>query len=395
MYGIKAFTGDPNVNALEASFKPEISWASVQRTYLRCGLAPLVVIGPSSGKLAKYEFTLPENSVVTSVAWSPDGRYIAETGSETDEIHVWDAKRRAIVKVVTHQFPTDGPQGLSWSVDGRYLADCNLRHVRLYAANTWRLVHTFPDLGCYRAVFSSDGRQIAVVADAVLPAKLSVYAMGTWKLIKSVDLRDGWARSLVLKAIAYVPGTHTLLLGGYDFEGVAGKYKTETGRLWVLPETDLTPNRSIHAYFPDSVGRLCGDVLSLAVSPDGRRVATGTETGNGSAANMITQSVHVFDLNSGALIGAMPAGVFQGKQSAMAFTHDGRYLISLNVTRDGSHAVYLIDAKTLQLVDTFDTGNIVYDLTVRQDGKAFAVGSGNSIIVWSFHRKGLGPPPMR
>ena len=124
-------------------------------------------------------------------------------------------------------------------------------------------------------------------------------------------------------------------------------------------------------------------MISLALSPNGRRIATGTLTGNGSGTDIITQSVHVFDLNSGALIGAITAGDFQGHQNVMAYTPDGRYFISLNVSRDGSHAVYLIDAKTLQVVDTVDTDNIVYDLTVRQDGKAFAVGSGTSIVVWS------------
>jgi len=212
---------------------------------------------------------------------------------------------------------------------------------------------------------------------------LSIYAMGTWKLLKTVDLWHGWARTANFVAIAYVPGTHTLVLGGYDFEGVGNS--RAIGRVWVLPDADVAPSRSIRAYSRDAMGRPGVDVRSLAVTPDGRRVATGTDSSVSGASNksIISVGVRLFGLTTGNLVGSTPTGAFHGNQSAMAFTHDGRYLISLNITRDGSRAVYLIDANTLQVVDALDTGNIVYDLTIRQDGKDFAVGSGNSIIVWS------------
>ena len=176
----------------------------------------------SSGKLAKYEFTLPEKSFVTSLAWSPNGRYIAETGTETSAIHIWDVNRRVVARRIAP--PVAGPDPyvhvLSWSVDGRYLAGCD-RWVVIYASNTWKPVHTFQTNpgGCQTAVFSSDNQQIAVLSNSVL----TTYAMGTWKPLKSVDLWHGWARGHVFMAIAYVPGTHTLALGGYDFEGVTGK----------------------------------------------------------------------------------------------------------------------------------------------------------------------------
>jgi hypothetical protein len=184
--------------------------------------------------------------------------------------------------------------------------------------------------------------------------------------------------------MAYVPGTHTLILGGYDFEGTLGVNQTTVARLWVMKDLSSVPGQSIEAYLERVDGHFRGDVQSLALTPDGARVATGTSTGNGGPpSRAIIDSVHAFDLRSGALVAAVPDGVISGVQRAMSYTPDGRYLI---VLQDGEKkGIVILDATTLRVADAFDLDPDTrpYDLSIRGDGREFALGLGDEIAVWS------------
>lgn len=50
--------------------------------------------GGTSGQFAKLEFRLRESFHPTSIAWSPDGRYIATGSTDSREIHIWEVSRR-------------------------------------------------------------------------------------------------------------------------------------------------------------------------------------------------------------------------------------------------------------------------------------------------------------
>ena len=56
----------------------------------------------------------------SAVAWSPDGRLVAEAASAGGTIGIWDAARATVVHTIA---PPAGPiTALAWSADGRYLA---------------------------------------------------------------------------------------------------------------------------------------------------------------------------------------------------------------------------------------------------------------------------------
>lgn len=379
LHGIQALMGGPPDNGLESSFDAHSAWAKIQRIYLRCGMPP-VITGVPEGKLAKREFTLHDDFYITSVAWSPDGRYIAADSPGAAAIHVWDVLRRQKVAIIATKFgaPILYPS-LSWSPDGRYLVRCD-RWLKAYATENWQLAHIFATNSgaCEYATFSSDGKRLAVLGGGVL----SVYAVGTWRLLNAMGLGTGWARGHRFQAISYVPGTHTLILGGYDFEGTLGVDQTTVGRVWVLRDLSSDPAQSIEAYLERPDGHFRGDVRSLAVTPDGALVATGTSTGNGGPpSSAVIDSVHVFDLRRGVLVGAVPDGVITGVQRAMSYTPDGRYLV---VLQDGvKKAIVILDARTLRVADTLDLDNMPYDLSIRGDGRAFAAGLGDEVVAWS------------
>src|SRR5438128_1660155 len=50
-----------------------------------------------TGKIAKLAFTLKEDFVPTSIVWSPDGRFIASSGTHTRSIHIWDVSQEKLV----------------------------------------------------------------------------------------------------------------------------------------------------------------------------------------------------------------------------------------------------------------------------------------------------------
>jgi WD40 repeat protein len=122
--------------------------------------------GAGDGKIAKYHYSLHDDMFVTSVAWSPDGKYIAATSSQTGAIHLWDVAKRKLVANIRRD--TLGAFGeLTWSPDGRFLPVCGaFGRLRIYSAPTLSEVHTIlqPNkLSCEKTAFSSDGSRLAAL----------------------------------------------------------------------------------------------------------------------------------------------------------------------------------------------------------------------------------------
>ncbi|MDB6107028.1 MAG: aladin [Gammaproteobacteria bacterium] len=350
----------------------------------------LGVLGFHSGKLAKYEFTLNDSFPVTSVAWSPDGRYIASSSSQDNRIHIWDVQRRTIAKELRLRTAASEFHDLDWSPDGGYFAACDgsdgILHV--YDTHTWVIARDLrpENTGCLRAVFSGDSNQIAI-----LGARLAVFSTSDWRLLKTLDLRDGWALANPIHMIAYLPGTYTLLIGGADLRGhhkhIPGQAREMTGVVWILGQDETVPGQHIASYHisgNDGPGQSggAGEVTTLAVSPDGQYVATGAHTGGGIPGAEITESVHILRISDGALLAAPLDGMKFGPQAGLAYSSGGRYLIVGHSDED-TKAVHVIDTQTLQVVDLVRGSTYIYDVTANPVKPQFAAGTGIHIMVWS------------
>jgi WD40 repeat protein len=346
-------------------------------------LGALFGAGPDSGRLAKLLFELRDDMPVTSIAWSPNGKYIAVSSSQDNRIHVWDVQQRGLRAKLQRETATAEFHSLAWSPDARYLASCDHDSLRLYNAVTWvseKVVPSEPTTGCMQPAFSDDGKQVAVLAKAYL---VTIYSTDDWRLLKRIDLRDGWARGRLYNAIQYLPHGHTLVLGGSRPVGV-DRSGIAPSDLWMFKEPDSFPTSLFQAY-PYHPPDLPGMVNCLAVSPDGRMIATGTLSGNGSPTlGYVTDSVHILSTIDGSLVGApLDRQGDAGGQQGLEFTADGRYLIVGRGGDRNDHAVRVIDAHTLKIVDTVHAGESVYDLAVNPVQSEFAVAAGNRIVVWS------------
>lgn len=352
-------------------------------------IAGIFGFGVTSGRIAKLQFELKERFTPTSVVWSPDGRYIA-TGSTMDRrIDIWDVSQRKIVKVLLQKFPAAFFHEMTWSPNGQYLAFCDAPGVlRLYSTSDWTEAHVSRGppggTGCTQSAFSSDSSQVALLGTHFL----GVYSVEEWHTLKSLNLNLGWGRGDLFHDVAYLPQSHAVLVAG-------GQYVTLTrfghkegsweGRVWVFRPEDEVPGQSIHAYRAGDDRGGGADVRSLSVSPDGAFIATGAKTGAGIPPDRIaTESIHILRVSDGRLVGAPLDGVqpmrFAGVP-AIAYTHDGRYIIVPHEVQDGW--IHVIDGRTLKVIDLLKAHGYAFDVAVNQVNDEFAVGTGNRVIVWS------------
>lgn len=341
-------------------------------------VSALIGFGGSSGQIANLQFRLQDQFPVTSVAWSSDGRYIA-TGSTMDRrIDIWDMSSRKIVKVLLRKFPPASFHEISWSPSGQYLAFCDAPGVlRLYRTGDWTEAHVFSgppgDAGCTQSSFSSDSGQVALLAAHFL----GVYSVPDWQTLMALNLNVGWSRGDFFNAVVYLPNTHTVLVGGGQYE----KQGNWDGRVWFFASGDPAPGRSIGVYRADRGG----PVLSLAVDPDSLFIATGAKTGAGNQyIGFTTESVHILNALNGSLAAApldnLPPLKF-GSDEGLAYTHDGRYIIVAHGGEEGW--IHVLDGRKFGVIDLVHSDEFSYDVAVNQVNDDFAVGANNQVIVWS------------
>jgi WD40 repeat protein len=344
-------------------------------------LGGLLGSGPDSGKLAKLQYELHDDMPVTSIVWSPDGNFIAASSAEGNKIHIWDLALRQRIHELERSSGGEFNE-LSWSPDGRYLSVCDgfRSRLRIYDSRIWTQVHLIVsdhDTNCKTSTFSSDGSELAVLGNS-----LSVYATDDWRLLKFVDLQKSWALGMQFRAIAFVPTSRTILIGG-DGRGGRDRHIDHLGQVLILDSEDSIPSRMLPAYLEDPPAAI-GGVICFAISPDGQSVATGTQTGAGNPPiELVRASVHVLKIADGSLQGAPLDRQPFGEEIGVEYTPDGRYLIVAHGGTYTAHAIHLIDAKTLQVLDVVHAGNSVYGLAVHPQSTQFAIAAGDRIAVWS------------
>ncbi len=338
--------------------------------------------GGDDGALAKFDFRLRDDFYVTSVAWSPNGQFIATASTQSRLLHVWDVRKRSVVKEFMHGAINPYTHVLAWSPDGRYLAACSGAMLQVYRVNDWSGAHRFAgseSSGCITAVFSSDGGELAI-----LGSQLRVFSTVDWHLLKESDLRNGWGRGHLTNAIRYVPRTHDILIGGGQFQKVnyAGRVQDSiAGYVWILRADETVPSRRFAVYPTSTEGGT--NVISIDVSPDGRTVATGTATGRGDlSTGVVTMSVHIVSLEDGLLLGAPLDGMSFGAQRGLVYTPDGRYVIAGHAESQ-TRAIHLIDAQSERIVDVVHAGDAVMDIAAGPHGTRFAAAAGRQVLVWA------------
>jgi eukaryotic-like serine/threonine-protein kinase len=299
-----------------------------------------------TGSLLRRFATNPANTKA-SVAFSADGRWLAEAGDAAPEVHIWDVVEGT--KQTLRGLSDSAYSRVVFSPDGRRLAVAGLD--RMVMIWDWQTGQTLLQFGPHEEIawdvaFSSDGRFLAVGCNSG-PIKL-------WDLADRREIATLRGHAGNVTSVAFEPGGVRLASAG-AFGSV---------RLWdvtALPEPTV---------FRGHVE----NVRCVVFHPDGTRLATAGKDG----------TVRVWDVATGEEL--LTLWVHRETAGGVAFSPDGRRLASSDLA-DG---IRVWDPGTGRPVFTVvPPGKETRSLVYSPDGRALASADTDGVHLWDAGHGGL------
>ncbi|MEG4147293.1 serine/threonine-protein kinase [Microcoleus sp. Pol12B5] len=250
---------------------------------------------------------------VTCVAFSPDGASLA-SGGRDKMIHIWDLnKGKWWYALAGH---SDRVSAVAFSRDGQVLASGSRdKTVQLWNLNKGRRMSALTGhAGGVEAVAFSSGGEFLASGSRDKTVQLWDWQKG--RSICTLAEHGDWVRAIVFAAnspnslVGQTPPSPSLVRGGVG-EGLilATGSRDGTAKLW---RVDAQGRGTLLRSMRDN----SGDVLCLALSPDGRVLATGSRDG----------TIYLWDADTGGLLEILTG--HGGEVLSVAFSADGGSLAS-------------------------------------------------------------------
>jgi WD40 repeat protein len=238
-----------------------------------------------AGTLEKRAF-IPTQTLVRSVAFSPDGSLLA-SGQYENDIHIWRTSDRSLYRTLT------GHQGwvrsLAFSLDGNTLASISDDDtLRLWSVADGSPIQVIREglKGVRTLAVSPEGN---LLATGMMDGQIRLWRIDDGSLVRILNGHTDWVRSL-----AFSSDGKLLASGSFD----------KTVRIW-----DVSSGNLLHTLEGHSAS-----VLSVAFSPDGREIASGS----------VDETVRIWQVASGTLSRQLSDP--QDFVFSVAYSHDGREL---------------------------------------------------------------------
>ncbi len=308
------------------------------RHLLLCVLAACVVCPAAQAASAELKVQLGHSDEITSVAFSPDGRWVL-TGSWDHTARLWDLSSGREIRrfedtgwVLSVAFSPDGRSVLTGSSDNT---------ARLWDLSSGREIRRFKgDLSLvFSVAFSPDGRSVLTGSDK---------AARLWDANSGREIRRFEGHSDDVKSVAFSPDGRSVLTGSDD----------KTARLW-----DASSGREIRRFEGHSEA-----VTSVVFSPDGRSALTGSRD----------KTARLWDVSSGREIGRFEGHM--GEVLSVAFSPDGRSVL----TGGNDNTARLWDVRSVREIHRFGgVGELIGDyVAFSPDGLSILTAGDKTARLW-------------
>ena len=288
-------------------------------------------------------------SDVNSIAFSPNGRTIA-SGSGGGTIRLWDADTGAHLQTLTGH--TDWVNSVAFSPNGRTLASTSgsWQEIRLWDANTGEHLQTLAGdtSGVNSVAYSPDGRTIA--------GGSRDNTIRLWDANTGEHLQTLTGHTSDVNSVAYSPDGRTIASGSGDtWSWSSSDEEDHTVRLWDADTGELLRTLTGHT----------SDVNSVANSPDGRTIASGSDD----------DTIRLWDADNGRHLRTLTGHTHY--VFSVAFSSDGRTIAS----GSWDYTVRLWDADTGEHLQTL-TGHTsgVVSVAFSPNGRTIAGGSWDDTV---------------
>jgi eukaryotic-like serine/threonine-protein kinase len=307
---------------------------------------------------------------VACVAFHPGGWCLASGGRQEGEVKLWDLTRNPESSTINDNMSA---QALAFSRDGRVLHSIDIRGGLKTSTPDTGVIHDGPSLDMTQewvtpavlADYSEDGRRLATIAE-------------DRQIIKLWDP----ATAKELASLRGLTGSANQVDCGWDGLRVAaaGRRRTKSGGVRDVKVWDAVSGAILAEFRPaDGPARVVHGAVAL--SPDGTKVAFDDYEADASpgASGQISARLRVYAITGGQLLQSLPAG--NDPIISVAFSPDGRKLAASDMA--GNMMIWDVIAGVVLHRQPPDKEVPIFRLAFSPDSRRLASADREKVRIWN------------